>query len=197
MVFALELKLSKTMRGLVCFVPYLQWGAKPPHTCNTKYTSPLRVFGNFNAKAKTLDTFAKLKVPNERYLGSFLKRIRKLWTTVYPTNNIHIAVLNESLRVVFRHRNLCFFLCGLKHSFSHIFARLLRSYVKCNVTIRLLAICCFRLTHHEVCAIQNHRIRMHLSNFDSSFILCHRWHHTTTRWGGCLYSSKRCLLIWP
>ena len=55
MVFALKLKLSKTLRGLVYFVPYLYGGRSPPYNCNTKYTSPLRVFDNFNSKAKTLD----------------------------------------------------------------------------------------------------------------------------------------------
>ena len=44
MVFALELKLSKTLRGLVYFVPYLFGGQSPPNNYNTKYTSPLRDF---------------------------------------------------------------------------------------------------------------------------------------------------------
>ena len=67
MVFALELKLSKTLRGLVYFVPYLYGGRSPPYNFNTKYTSPLRVFDNFNFKAKTIGTFnfsKKLKVTN-------------------------------------------------------------------------------------------------------------------------------------
>ena len=44
-------------------------GEGPPDKCNTKYTSPLRVFDDFNSKAKTIATFdfaiirtAKLKV---------------------------------------------------------------------------------------------------------------------------------------
>ena len=57
MVFALELKLSKTLRGLMYFVPYLYRGRSPSYNCNTESTSPLRVFDNFNPKAKTLDTF--------------------------------------------------------------------------------------------------------------------------------------------
>ena len=56
MVFALKLKLSKTLRGLVYFVPYLYGGRSPPYNCNTKYTSPLRVFDNLNFKA-TIGTF--------------------------------------------------------------------------------------------------------------------------------------------
>ena len=56
-VFALELKLSKTLSGLVYFVPYLYGGPSPPYICNTTYTSPLRVFDNFNSKAKILATF--------------------------------------------------------------------------------------------------------------------------------------------
>ena len=69
MVFALELKLSKTLRGLVYFVPCLYGGRGPPYNYNTKYATPLRVFDKFNSKAKTLATFnfrkiksAKLKV---------------------------------------------------------------------------------------------------------------------------------------
>ena len=66
MVFALELKLAKTLRGLVYFVPYLYGGRSPPYNRNTKYTSPLRVFDNFNSKAKTVGTFnfSQLKVTN-------------------------------------------------------------------------------------------------------------------------------------
>ena len=44
MVFALELKLSKTLRGLVYFVLQLQWGLRPLYKYGTKYTSPLRFF---------------------------------------------------------------------------------------------------------------------------------------------------------
>ena len=54
MIFALKLKLSKTLRGLVYFVPYLYGGRSPPYNCNTKYTSPLSVFDNFNFKAKSI-----------------------------------------------------------------------------------------------------------------------------------------------
>ena len=38
-------------------------GEATPYNCNTKYTSPLRVFDNFNSTAKTLATsnFAKIK----------------------------------------------------------------------------------------------------------------------------------------
>ena len=62
-VFALEMKLSKTLSGLVYFVPYLYGGRSPPYNCNTKYISPLRVFDIFNAKAKTQATlkFSKIK----------------------------------------------------------------------------------------------------------------------------------------
>ena len=62
MVFALELKLSKTLRGLVYFVPYLYGGRSPPYNCNTKYTSLLRVFDNFNSKVKTLATLNYAKI---------------------------------------------------------------------------------------------------------------------------------------
>ena len=67
MVFALELKLSKTLRGLVYFVPYLYGGRSPPYNCNTKYTSPLRVFDNFNSKAKTIATFNLALVIFEKF----------------------------------------------------------------------------------------------------------------------------------
>ena len=83
MVFALELKLSKTLRGLVYFVLQLQGVLRPPlrNKYGTKCTSPLRVSDNFNSKAKAIATFgvckiqnAKLKVarflPNESALGS-------------------------------------------------------------------------------------------------------------------------------
>ena len=83
MVFALGLKLSKTLRGLVYFVPYLHRGRSPPYNCNTKYTSPLRVFVNFNSKAKTIATFnfskiesAKLKVA--RFLPTERKKNNKI-----------------------------------------------------------------------------------------------------------------------
>ena len=74
MFFALELRLSKTLRGLVYFVPYIYAGRSPPYNCNTKYTSPLRAFDNFNSKAKTLATFhfAKVKSAKLKQLGSFL-----------------------------------------------------------------------------------------------------------------------------
>ena len=55
MVFALELRLSKTLKGLVYFVLYLYRWAKIPHNCNSKFTSLLRVCDKFNSKAKTLD----------------------------------------------------------------------------------------------------------------------------------------------
>ena len=66
MVFALELKLSKTLRGLVYFVPYFYRGRSPHYNCNTKHTSPLRVFDNFNSNAKTIATFnfSKMKRTN-------------------------------------------------------------------------------------------------------------------------------------
>ena len=57
MVFALESKLSKTLRGLVCFVLQLSGGLRPLYKYGKKYTSPLRVFDNFNSKAKTIGTF--------------------------------------------------------------------------------------------------------------------------------------------
>ena len=64
MVFALKLKLSKTLRGLVYFVLYLYGGRSPPYNCNTKYTS-LRVFDNFNFKAKTIGTFNFSKIKSD------------------------------------------------------------------------------------------------------------------------------------
>ena len=57
MVFALELKLSKTLRGLKYFVLSLHRGRSPPYNCKAKYTSPLRVFDNFNSKAKTIANY--------------------------------------------------------------------------------------------------------------------------------------------
>ena len=57
MVFALKLKLSKTLRGLVYFVLQLLGGLRPPYKYGTEYTSPLRVSDNFNFKAKTIGTF--------------------------------------------------------------------------------------------------------------------------------------------
>ena len=65
MVFALELKLSKTLRGLVYFVPYLYAGRSLPYNCNTKYKSPLRVFDSFNSKAKTIATFNFTNIKSE------------------------------------------------------------------------------------------------------------------------------------
>ena len=62
MVFALKLKLSKTLRGLVYFVPYLYGGRSPSYNYNTKYTSPLKVFDNFNSKAEKLATFNFAKI---------------------------------------------------------------------------------------------------------------------------------------
>ena len=56
LVFALELKLSKTLSGLVYFVLQLSGGLCPPYKYSTKYTNPLRVFDNFNSKAKTQAT---------------------------------------------------------------------------------------------------------------------------------------------
>ena len=59
MVFALEVKLSKTLKGLVYFVPYLYGGRSPPYNYNTKYTSPPRVFdtpsihSNFNSNVNS------------------------------------------------------------------------------------------------------------------------------------------------
>ena len=67
MVFTLELKLSRTLRGLVYFVPYLCGGRSPPYNCNTKCTTvaPLRVFDNFNSKAKTIATFYFSKIKSD------------------------------------------------------------------------------------------------------------------------------------
>ena len=54
MGFALELKLSKSLMGLVYFVRYLYGGRSPTYNYNTKYTSTPRVFdtpssySNFN-----------------------------------------------------------------------------------------------------------------------------------------------------
>ena len=66
MVFALELKLSKTLRGLVYFVLQLWGGLRPPYKYGTKYTSPLRVFDNFNSKAKTKATFDFSNIKNAK-----------------------------------------------------------------------------------------------------------------------------------
>ena len=68
--FALELKLSKTLSGLVYFVPLLYEGRSPPYNCNTKYSSPLRVFDNFNSKAKTLDAVNFAKIKNSKLKAS-------------------------------------------------------------------------------------------------------------------------------
>ena len=73
MVFALELKLSKTLRGLVYFVPYLYGGRS-----NTKYRSPLRAFDNFNSKAKNLDAFSFAKNENSKASRSPLTQNRIL-----------------------------------------------------------------------------------------------------------------------
>ena len=49
---------------------YFQFGTfnfakrSPPYNFNTKYTSPLRVFDNFNSKAKTIATFNSCKIKN-------------------------------------------------------------------------------------------------------------------------------------
>ena len=51
-VFALELKLSKTLSGLVYFVPYLHRGRSPPYNCHTKYTRPLRILTTSVPKQK-------------------------------------------------------------------------------------------------------------------------------------------------
>ena len=50
------------------FVPYSYGGRSPRYNYNTKYTSPLRVFDNFNSKAKTLDVFNFAKIKNSQLL---------------------------------------------------------------------------------------------------------------------------------
>ena len=57
MVFALKLKLSKPLTGLVYFVLQLYGGLPPSYKYGKKYRSSLRVFDNFNFKAKTIGTF--------------------------------------------------------------------------------------------------------------------------------------------
>ena len=64
MVFALELKLSKTLSGLVYFVLQLLGGLRPPYKYGTKYTSTLRVFDNFDSKAKNISTLNFCKIEN-------------------------------------------------------------------------------------------------------------------------------------
>ena len=70
MVFALELKLSKTLRGLVYFVPYLHGGRSPPISAIQNTQAPLRVFDDFHFKAKTIGTFNFST--NQKYLGVLL-----------------------------------------------------------------------------------------------------------------------------
>ena len=77
MVFALKLKLSKTLRGLVYFVLQLQGGLRPPYKYGTKYTSPLGVFDNFNSIAKTIATFNFCKIKSAKLkVARFLPMVR-------------------------------------------------------------------------------------------------------------------------
>ena len=55
--FCFGIEVVKNSEGACVFCTVLIRGAKPPYNCNTKYTSPLRVFDNFNSKAKTIGTF--------------------------------------------------------------------------------------------------------------------------------------------
>ena len=92
MVFALELKWSKTLGGLVYFVPYLYGGRS-----NTKYTSPLRVFDNFNSKAKTVDAVNFAKIKNSKLTASrspltqnrvlLKENTVRIWTFAYLSMN--------------------------------------------------------------------------------------------------------------
>ena len=54
-------------------------GRSPPYNCNTKYTSPLRVFDNFNSKAKTSPAFNFAKIKSVK-----LKVDRFLPNGVFP-----------------------------------------------------------------------------------------------------------------
>ena len=67
-------------------------GPSPPYECNTKYTSPLRVFDNFNSKAKTLDAvnFAKMK-------NSKLKASRS------PLTQNRVLLKKKTVKKVFFH----------------------------------------------------------------------------------------------
>ena len=55
-VSVLELNLSKMLSGLMCFLLQSKGGLRPQYKYGTKYTSPFRVFDNFNSKAKTQAT---------------------------------------------------------------------------------------------------------------------------------------------
>ena len=82
MFFALELKLSKTLSGLVYFVLHFfnRGGLRPSYKHGTTYTSPLRVFDNFNSKAKAQATYYLDPLANEPPCLTFGKR--ELMSTV-------------------------------------------------------------------------------------------------------------------
>ena len=56
---------------------YHTYTRRPPYNCNTKYTSPLRVFGNFNSKAKTMATFDFCKIKSIKLkVARFLPKVK-------------------------------------------------------------------------------------------------------------------------
>ena len=61
--FCFGIEVVKNSEGLVYFASYLYGGEAPPITKVQNTQAPLRVFDNFNSKAKTLDAlnFAKFK----------------------------------------------------------------------------------------------------------------------------------------
>ena len=63
MVFALELKLSKTLRWLVYFDCSYRGGFAPRISTRQNTQAPLRVDDHFNSEAKTIATinFCKMK----------------------------------------------------------------------------------------------------------------------------------------
>ena len=55
--FCFGIEVVKNSEEAVVFYIAVMGGLRPPYKYGTKYTSPLRVFDNFNFKAKTIGTF--------------------------------------------------------------------------------------------------------------------------------------------
>ena len=62
--FGFEIELIKNSEESCVFCIAVMGGLRPLYKYRTKYTSPLRVFDNFNSKAKATATFDFCKIKN-------------------------------------------------------------------------------------------------------------------------------------
>ena len=87
--------------------------------------------------------------------------------------NLGKRVSDDSQHLIFRHQKFFVrhFVC-LRHKFSPVFTRFLRSYAKTDLAKRFPAKFCFRCTYYHLCTTKIHRKHVHVTLVFAVSIVC-------------------------